>query len=125
MTELLEDEDGAPLPAELQRDGEIWKALADVLDRFRAGAPSRHPWVTEEIMRALAPVLWPILPSNDHSAAAVIRRGDLDWLADTFENLVGLVHNDRCSESGPDHVCTIEQTRADAIFASLRGANPE
>jgi hypothetical protein len=65
--DLIEDGDGAPLPHELQRGGAIWTAVATVVDHYLAGTRAEHPWASDQIMVALAPILWPLLPSNDHS----------------------------------------------------------
>jgi histidinol-phosphate/aromatic aminotransferase/cobyric acid decarboxylase-like protein len=76
--ELIEDNDGAPLPAELQRDGAIWAAVNEELWAL-------DPDAVDNVVRALAPLLWPWLPSNDHNAytwavARVSRRsGTPEW----------------------------------------------
>jgi hypothetical protein len=83
--DLIEDDDGAPLPPELQHDSAAYAAVRDALDPLliRATglpAPEVDDTLTEAVdatMRALTPVLWPWLPQNDHGTparlAAVLR----------------------------------------------------
>jgi hypothetical protein len=63
--DLIEDSDGAPLPHELQPHGAIWNAVNDGL--LNAVSVAEAEVETAALMRALAPVLWPLLPSNDSS----------------------------------------------------------
>ena len=64
--ELIEDDDGAPLPHELQRGGRMWHAVREVLDLSLGGIVDTEviDGDTEGILTALAPILWPLLPSN-------------------------------------------------------------
>lgn len=68
MTELPEDLDGAPLPPELQRDGEVWTAIHGAV--LGDAEVSDLDGLLERIAIALAPVLWPWLPQNVHSPIA-------------------------------------------------------
>lgn len=70
LPELIEDPDGAPLPAELQRDGEVWRAVRRALDTAESWPPAFRDLRSDEIAQHLAPVLWPWLPSNDHGPIA-------------------------------------------------------
>lgn len=67
--DLIEDEDGAPLPHELQPGGRI----ADTIWQLIGTETSNDEWAVDlhaRLLIALAPVLWPLLPSNDHNAWA-------------------------------------------------------
>lgn len=64
--ELLEDVDGAPLPPELQIGSPVDEAVLNaLLRRLRWEPPDRVREITNFVLAALAPVLWPLLPSND------------------------------------------------------------
>lgn len=74
MTDLIEDDDGAPLPPELQRDGAVWMAAYTWMTDPHIPVTGRdvEQWpkrTTDDLMGALAPALWPWLPQNDESAA--------------------------------------------------------
>lgn len=75
--DLIEDSDGAPLPHELQRGGTIWLALFDGL--LNAVTVNHATKEADALVTALAPILWPLLPSNTHR--------DLTDLADRMEAL--------------------------------------
>lgn len=87
--ELIEDEDGAPLPVELQRGTRIYNAvLAWLTDpNLPVGREEVEQWpkrTTDDLMIRLAPILWPVLPSNDDSGVALARR-TLQRLVDDLE----------------------------------------
>lgn len=80
--DLIEDEDGAPLPEELQRGGHLWMAALDGVRTGFLGRAAEQSQAydleaaeaADSVMIRLAPILWPLLPSNDASPTAVIAR---------------------------------------------------
>jgi hypothetical protein len=85
---LIEDHDGAPLPHELQRDGRTWRAISCAIYASLSDLMAADPGelgvdlddATAHVVRALAPILWPLLPSNDHSAHARLVRAANDLI---------------------------------------------
>jgi hypothetical protein len=62
--DLIEDDDGAPLPPSLQRDGELWAMLYAVSRR-----PGESAFDEAEVVDALAIVLAPFIkPVDGHGA---------------------------------------------------------
>ncbi|HEX4432807.1 MAG TPA: hypothetical protein VHZ96_26275 [Frankiaceae bacterium] len=69
--DLIEDNDGAPLPHELQRGGRISLAVWDALVAHLPDEASPDQIIDchAAVLVRLAPVLWPLLPSNDEAAS--------------------------------------------------------
>lgn len=80
---LIEDEDGAPLPSELQHSGRVWLALREAAFAMPATHQSEVDAIATEACVRIAPILWPLLPSNDHSEVAELRQ--------TLRNIAPLV----------------------------------
>lgn len=62
---LIEDEDGAPLPVELQRTGRVYKALLTKVRTWRPANDGYTEQLADGLVVAIAPVLEPWLPSQN------------------------------------------------------------
>lgn len=68
--DLIEDQDGAPLPVELQRDTALYAAVRTIMANEILEPGDLEQRACDLVMIALAPHLWPWLPSNDHGTTA-------------------------------------------------------